>query len=320
MYVTCSIDSRSGSTVRRRRTRNPTSQFATKCRVSPRRRRSGTRPTFSVILLLLSLITIGNVKAQDYLEAGELGLIGASSGTLAFAGMKVKKLSRNHAPLIRGHLPLELSFQRWLGGDNGIGKRNFLDNKIGSAITPLASGLFLSGVNLIYPRGRTGKDFGQDLFLFLSGIIATKGLTEIAKGIVARERPFYALSDNRSEIENRYDRSFLQNSFFSGHASSAFYSAVFLNIRLRDTMRRRMTKSEYDSWKTVSSTALIGWASFVALSRVHAGKHNLSDVIAGGVVGTLMAELFYGFGEKGSGAGSRGSIGSPAQFRIIIPF
>lgn len=271
----------------------------------------------AIVLLLLSLTIVGNIQAQDYLEAGELGIIGVSSGAVAYAGMKVKKLSRNHAPLIRGHLPLELSFQRWLSGGNRVGQSNFLDNKVGSAITPMAAGFLLASANLIYPRGKTGNDFGQDMFLFVSGVIATKGLTEIAKGIVARERPFYALSNDRATIESKYDRSFLQNSFFSGHASSAFFSAAFLNIRVRETMRRRMTKSEYDSWKTVSSTALIGWASFVALSRVHAGKHHLSDVIIGGVVGTLMAELFYGFGENGSDSRTGGS---PAQFQIIIPF
>jgi len=269
------------------------------------------------IILLFFLSAAGKVQAQDYLDNGEFVIIGASSAAIAVAGIKIKRLSQKHSPLIRGHLPFELSFQRWLGGVETIGQKNFLDSKFGSIVTPLASGVFLSGTNMIFPRNRPGKDFGQDLFLFVSGVIATSGITDMTKGIVARERPFYALSGDRIAIESRYDGSFLRHSFFSGHAASAFFSVTFLNIRLRDTMRRRMTRPEFNSWKTVSSTVLFGWASFVGLSRVQADRHHLSDVITGAVVGTLMAELFYGFGESEYRAGPGGSH---AQLQFIIQF
>ena len=54
-----------------------------------------------------------------------------------------------------------------------------------------------------------------------------------------------------------------------------------------------MSPRRYDDWKWVSSSLLYGWATVVGLSRVHAYKHHLFDVMAGAAAGILLSELFY---------------------------
>lgn len=251
-----------------------------------------------VLAITLAHAVSVSADAADYISGSETVAIGSASIGIGIAGMHVKKIPPGRKPLIRGHLPFEQGFQRWLGGNPKLQKNNFLDTEFGGFVTPIASGVALAIVNVRYPRDSRGKDAAQDLFLFSSGAIATKGLTDIAKGVFARERPFRRLLGDSLIAESRYGHSYLQHSFFSGHASGAFFSAGFLNLRLRETMRRRMTASEYESWKWVSSGLLYGWASFVGLSRVHAYKHNLSDVVVGAVAGVLVSELFFNLGKE----------------------
>ncbi len=262
-----------------------------------------------------------SAEASGYLSASEIGAVSLGTAGISIIGMKVRKIPLDKKPVIRGHLPFEQSFQRWLGGKGTVQKSNFLDTKFGGFATPLASGIALTLVNVSYPRGSRGKDVSQDMFLFASGALATKGITDIAKGIFARERPFMHLLSDSLTAESRYGHSFLQHSFFSGHTSGAFFSASFLNLRLRETMRRRMTQSEYRSWRWVSSGLLYSWASFVGLSRVQAYKHHPSDVLVGALAGVLISELFFNFGNKANAPNnSSGNNNAPLLLQISVPF
>ena len=232
------------------------------------------------------------------MSAINVATITAGSGGIGFLGMSVNNMPEGKKPLIRGHLPFEESFQRWLGGGCKIGKRNFLDDKTGSAVTPVASSILLTVANFSYPRGNRDKDVAQDLFLLASGLFATKGITDISKGIFTRERPYQCILYDSTVTKSTDGHSYSLQSFFSGHSSGAFFSVTFLNLRVRDIMRQRMVRSKYDKWKWVSSGSLFGWASFVGLSRVHAYKHHLSDVVVGAAAGILVAELFYNFNDQ----------------------
>ena len=269
------------------------------------------------LVVLVMCCLVPNLQAADYLSTGEALSIGAASTGTLLLGEHISKIPEGRKPLITGHLPFEESFQRWFGCSCKIGKLNFRDYTKGSIVTPAASALLLAGMNLRYPRDSRNRDASQDLFLFVSGIITTKGITGIAKGIFARRRPFQCILEGSVDTEQSHGHSYTQHSFFSGHASSAFFSVGYLNLRLRETMRRRFTDSEYDNWRWVSPVVLYGWASIVGLSRVHAYKHHLSDVIVGAGVGILMAELFYSLGEDSNNVSS---TGSPMLLRITIPF
>lgn len=172
--------------------------------------------------------------------------------------------------------------------------------------------------NLTWPQNQSGKDAIEDLYLYGTGLVATKGLTDLTKGLFSRSRPLICLepglANQRDHIDPRYDN----QSFMSGHTTSAFFSTVFLNKRLRSIMRLRMSPSDYQDWRWAPPAALFGWAAFVGWSRIHAYKHFPSDVMAGALAGWLMAELFYSFSDRGY-TGGNSSSPSPISIRISFP-
>lgn len=247
---------------------------------------------FACVLCVVCLFFSNGEAAEEYLSAGELAAITAGSVTLGIVGYEVFKIDVDDKSRFRGPLPGELSLQKFLGGAYTSGRTNFLDSEFGSAVTPIAMGTILTSSNLTWPIRDAQKDAAQDLTLYLSGLIATKGITDLTKGLIRRPRPYAWLADSSLASSER-GHTYLRTSFFSGHASSAFFSAAFTNLRLRSIMRHRLSADEYREWRWAPPTVLLGWASFVAWSRIHAYKHYPSDVIVGAAVGYVMAELFY---------------------------
>ena len=113
----------------------------------------------------------------------------------------------------------------------------------------------LSGIYMTY---QNDDEIGRKNFL--KSYAATLTATYLLKKITARERP-----DGSNSM-----------SFPSGHTSSAFSGASFINSRYG-------LKFGIPAYCT---------ASFVGYSRVHANKHYWTDVIAGAFLATLTNYLF----------------------------
>jgi len=94
--------------------------------------------------------------------------------------------------------------------------------------------------------------------LLKTGLVAA-GLTQSLKLIINKKRP------------NGGD-----HAFPSGHTSSAFMGAAFLERRF--------------GWKVGVPAYIL--AGFTGWSRVHANKHDYWDVLAGAIIGTGSAYLF----------------------------
>jgi len=279
------------------------------------------RTTRVAILAVLLLSSVQSGHGEEYLSAGEVSAIGGGALLTLGASALVNRFDSSRGALIGGPLPGEESIQRWLGGEPSVGKQNFLDNTTGSMITPVALGAALVAVDASWPRADKSKEVVQDLFLYTSGLLATKGVTDIAKGLVARQRPlpYFAphLITDQSEKEYRFDR----QSFFSGHASSSFFASAFLNLRMRTIMRTELTAQEYRDWRWAPPTLLFGWASYVGVSRIEAYRHYLSDVVMGAVAGVLMAELFFSFTDQTDGLATEDdSRSAPMMVRVAFRF
>lgn len=259
------------------------------------------------VLTPLSARAASSVR-KDYLSGEKLLLIGVGSAVPMLLSHVVRHVDSAQASIIPRPILADRWLQKRLGGDFYVGKKNFLAGNIGSAITPGVCGLAMIIADFTWPAEKPAKDAGQDFLVFHSGLMATKGMTGLVKGLVARPRPFLYFSPD-SALRHDSDHSDSRKSFFSGHTSGAFYSSTFLNKRLRDIMRRRLSGGNYSDWKLVPPVVLFGWSSYVGLSRIRAYDHYFSDVVVGAVAGYLLAELFYSLGDKySSEAGTTGAV------------
>nr|CAB3265054.1 lipid phosphate phosphohydrolase 1 [Phallusia mammillata] len=76
-----------------------------------------------------------------------------------------------------------------------------------------------------------------------------------------------------------------RKSFPSGHASFAFYMALYVVMYLE----YRMTSQRTRLARHLVQTGVIAWAVWICCSRVFDFKHRFSDVLAGCLLGTLVA-------------------------------
>lgn len=271
----------------------------------------------TAVLLIILWAGVNGAKAE-YLSTGEVVAIGGGGLTMFGLGVWSNNFDSSKTSLIYGPLPGEKSAQRFLGGQYYTGKSNFLDSRFGSAVTPITGALLLTSMNVAWPSEKKGKGLSQDLFLFISGLLATRGLTDFAKATAARPRPYIEMISEMNSDCSASSFVYDHNSFFSGHTSGAFFISTFLNKRVRTIMRREMNKNEYREWRWLPPTFFYGWSSFVGWSRIHAWKHYISDVVIGALAGWLMGELFYSFNNDGDNSGSRAN--GQMLFQITLKF
>ncbi len=285
-------------------------------------RRQTARQYYAVMTVVLWIWFLpGSGQAEEYLSAGEIAAVGGSSVALLGISVAANRFDSTRQPMISGLLPGEESIQRWLGGEPKSGKRNFLDDRTGSLITPVALALTLTAANLNWPRHDRAQETAQDLFLYTSGLVATKGVTGLAKGLIGRKRPLPYFAPGLVSYANEDEWRFDQQSFFSGHTSSSFFAAAYVNLRMRTIMRAELTPEDYRKWRWAPPTLLFGWGSFVGLSRIQAYRHYLSDVLVGAAVGAALAELFFALNDSPNVANdTRDNSPAPLLLRLSYRF
>ena len=134
----------------------------------------------------------------------------------------------------------------------GLEAQKVAVQRAGDVLALAIPGTGLAATLVLHDREGT-KDF---LWSFLTTTAATQGL----KLAISRERP-----DHSND-----------NSFPSGHTSTAFQGAAFIHFRYGFAK----------GWPAYAA------ATFVGFSRVYADKHYVSDVLAGAALGTLSSWIF----------------------------
>jgi len=117
---------------------------------------------------------------------------------------------------------------------------------------------------------------------WVHALLLTELATSTAKVTFQRKRPFFdtALAqDGKTSDDDRY-------SFFSGHASHAFSFATYSSL-----MMFKYAPSKTTAW--VYSICAYSAAGIVSYSRVTDHAHNLSDVLVGAFVGTLVSAAVF---------------------------
>lgn len=271
-----------------------------------------------VTALLLCLLFVVPAGANDgYLKSDEVIGVAAGSFGLVGAGYLSRSAFENSGP--RWTTPP--FFDSWItktfGRTPDGTPANFMDSDRASFASIITTGVMVGALDLSHPRRERGKDFLQGQFLYYSGALAQKGVHDIFKGLVGRQRPMMRYYPEIAETRYDYRNGRGHQSFYSGHASSAFYSMTFLNKRLRDILRMQLTGSDYRDYNWITSTVTYTWATIVALTRVHAYQHYFSDVLAGAVAGWLIGEFFYDLDDD---MREMSSAGSPVMVRVSFSF
>lgn len=253
-------------------------------------------------------------RADDYLDAGEIAAISAGTIGLNLLGHWLGDVGASKPP--RWTEPP--AFDRWvtehLAPAPRAHSRNFMQSDRAAGLNVFLAGAGVAALDAEHPRGKRGKDILQGQFLYYTGLLSLKGVQDMVKGTVARQRPLARLAPEVAAQREEYDPARDQRSFWSGHASAAFYGSTFLNKRLRGVMRRELTAAEWDRWSWTPPAVLYGWAAWVAYSRIHAYQHYLSDVSVGALAGWLAAELFYSLDERNRNGGAPGKAAPVISF------
>ena len=135
---------------------------------------------------------------------------------------------------------------------------------------------------LLTTSSKAQNNIGPYLTMYLQNTLTAFSISHLSKATTGRFRPYtyneQAPGEKRMAADSRL-------SFFSGHATLAFASAVFLSV----TFSKYHPDSKLKP--VVWGTSLIA-ASLVGYLRYSAGSHFPTDIIAGAVVGSVIGFLF----------------------------
>ncbi len=149
---------------------------------------------------------------------------------------------------------------RWVVGNSSALADHLRD---GEVFVFLVAPATANGVRLLFSRA-----FAEDLVVYSQALAANFALHHLVRDLVSRPRPEVVAGAERGQEGFR--------SFYSGHTSTAFTaltaSAYTLHLR-----------AHAGAWPWIAATVL---GASVGLERVLAGKHFVTDVVAGAAVGT----------------------------------
>lgn len=127
------------------------------------------------------------------------------------------------------------------------------------------------------------KQFGKISFYTLESLILTVGTTHIIKNTYGRPRPF---TYNENVPDGRKLRNRNNQSFPSGHTAFVANFSFLCAKTYSDTNPNLSTKAKIALW----SSAII-LPSLTGTFRITGGKHFLSDVVVGGIIGAASGFL-----------------------------
>jgi len=125
------------------------------------------------------------------------------------------------------------------------------------------------------------KDFGSFSIMYMENLFLSFAAVHTTKILIKRNRP-YTYNKN-VPLNHRSDKT-SRLSFFSGHATLAFSSAVFLST----------VYAEYypdSKWKTYIWGISLLSASLTGYLRYSSGNHFPTDIIVGAIVGSAVGYL-----------------------------
>ncbi len=117
--------------------------------------------------------------------------------------------------------------------------------------------------------------------IYMESLLISLGTCNLVKSLVNRKRPFVYNPDIDIEIKKEKDSI---KSFYSGHTTMSFNSAVFFSTVYADYYPE-------SPWKPAIWASSLTFASVIGYLRYRAGKHFPTDILTGAVMGSLSGYL-----------------------------
>lgn len=234
--------------------------------------RKNCRFVFAFIIYHSSFIIPSYAQSPYELKTGrELALFGAGAATGAAALVLEERVS----PLSAGEIA-------------GLNRADIKPIDRGATYQFSSSAARLSHVTLTGNVAVLGlltvgaKSMRNDLktvgVMYLETMLLANGVQRSVKNIVQRTRPFVYNPDAPSDDKLERDA---RKSFFSGHATNAFATAVFTG----EVFQHYFPDSRL---KPVVWIGSLGLATATSVLRYEAGKHYPTDLLAGAAFGSLV--------------------------------
>lgn len=224
------------------------------------------------IILNFSLFTVSPAQSPYQLKARrEIALLGIGAAT----GVTSLVLGSRLEPLTRAEI-VGLNRSDVPAYDRGATFNFSLAADQASDVTLAGNWAVLGGVTLL------AKPMRQDVVtvgvMYFETLLLANGLQRSVKNLVQRTRPFVYNPDGPLDDKLEKDA---RRSFFSGHATNAFATAVFTG----EVFRHYFPNSKL---KPVVWIGSLGLATATAVLRYEGGLHYPSDLVAGAAFGTLI--------------------------------
>ncbi len=155
-------------------------------------------------------------------------------------------------------------------------------HKFSTAAGPLSDVTLVGNISLLGLVTFAAKPVRQDVktvgVMYLETLLIASGVEGTVKALTQRSRPFVYNPD--VAIDEKLSR-YARQSFFSGHATNAFATAVFTG----EVFRHYFPHSRLKPFIWVGG---LGLATATSVLRYEAGKHYPTDLLAGAAFGSLV--------------------------------
>ncbi len=231
--------------------------------------------SFAILNLILLLIVNCTLFGQPYNLKTEREAIlfgfGVSTGGTGFF------LERNVAPLSASEIK-NISKSEVNSIDRSA--CNNYNTFLGS-ISDVSVITLMATPTLLFLSDDISTDFGTVSTMYLQTLMFIYALPSVSKGSIKRPRPYVYNPEAPTEKKLGQDA---VKSYFSGHTTAAFASAVFLSTVYSDYF----PGSKYKGWIWAGSILA---AATIGYLRYESGNHFPTDVISGAIVGSAIGFL-----------------------------
>jgi membrane-associated phospholipid phosphatase len=223
---------------------------------------------------------------------------------MALAALVVDEVGHPHTPEVFGAGSFDRFFRNALWSRSSVD--NFFNDGIGEVFAPLvASSAIIAVASSLGGRTAYTDGITRAVPMLWIGIAGDQLPVAIFKKSFGRERP-YLKFDNQLVLQELGVNDTARESFYSGHATTAFFTATFADAVIADIVRS-MGHPDYGlvdgSWserlvRFGQVVGLYGLAFAVAYSRIEIDQHYMTDVLFGAAVGSAHGYLTYRWGYR----------------------